>query len=99
MGGLMGTDANSGTGGTGALNGIKQWLALNGQKNLTVSSSETNENTTVRLSQMAAVAVDGAVVEPVVGYYQMAEEETGWTRVGGTRCGQARISRQPGAFG
>ena len=84
MGSLMGTDPYTGTGGSGATTGLQQWVSGSGGagRAFTVSHVVPNSFWSPRLDDLASAALNGAVVAPVVGWYQ-GTKESGFSRKGG----------------
>jgi len=95
MGVLMNTSPNNGTGSAAAVSGIKQWLTNTGAANFTVTGFTNAPKKTVRLNHMAAAAVDGAVIESIVGWYQ-GSAQSGYMRVGGHALALAGAERTGG---
>ena len=92
MGQVMGTSPFSGTGGNGAITGLQQWLWNNGGFGFTVSHAWASGYWSPRLNDIAGAALDGAVVEPIVGWYD-GSQATGFSRDGGHALALATATR------
>jgi hypothetical protein len=83
LGTLMGTDAVTGTGGTAALNGLDAYLQAGAPGDFVVSHYYAHDSYSPTLRDMALSAIDGNLVEPVVGWYSNADTNLPHERKGG----------------
>jgi hypothetical protein len=76
LGGQMGTDPATGTGGNGAESGTESWIAADGLSDaFTVSHYYASGYFSPTLKNIADSALSGDLVEPVVGWYKHADEQ------------------------